>query len=368
MIERGRISSGQMALILFAGISTTGTLVSPNMTGWYAGRDLWLSVLWASLYGFVAVGLAFRLHRIYPGENIIQYSPRILGTFPGKALGLLFLVSYLVLVGITLREYAEFVKVIFLPQTPMTVIVGSMMLVSAFAVKGGVEVIVRVTQALLPAALLIFLVTLCLTVQSWDVQHLFPILEKGIGPSLKGGMVPGIWFSEFFMITFLLPLLADPSKGLRRGLIAVTSVALLFLFINLICLFVFGMEYLVMVYPLFDATRYISYAQFFEHLDAIMLTLWMTGIFLKLCLVHYVVVLGTSQWLNLSDYRPYSLPLAFLAAGLSLWVVPSSQELHRAISTIFPFSFPGTNVLIPLLLWMIAEWRNRGLQKGEMVR
>ena len=75
MIERGRISSGQMALILFAGISTTGTLVSPNMTGWYAGRDLWLSVLWASLYGFVAVGLAFRLHRIYPGENIIQLQP-----------------------------------------------------------------------------------------------------------------------------------------------------------------------------------------------------------------------------------------------------------------------------------------------------
>ncbi|MFD1427678.1 GerAB/ArcD/ProY family transporter [Kroppenstedtia sanguinis] len=368
MIEKGRITSGQMALMIFVTVGTTGALISSNATGVYAGRDLWISVLWASLYGFAAVGLAIRLHRIYPGENIIQYSPRILGLLPGKAMGFIYLLSYLLLVAITLRVYSEFVKAIFLPQTPLEVIIGSMMLVAAVAVKSGVEVIARVTQVLIPPALIVYLATILLTIQSWDVQQLFPILENGIAPSLKGSMVTGIWFSEFFTITFLLPFLADRSKEVRRSMMSVISVMLLLIYINLICLFVFGIEYLVMLYPLFEATRYISYAQFFEHLDAIVLMIWMPGIFIKVCLVHYVVVLGTSQWLNLRDYRPYSLPLAFLTAGLSLWVVPSSQELFRVTSAVFSLYFPGTYVLLPLLLWLIAEWRNRGLRKGEMAQ
>ncbi|WP_307406736.1 GerAB/ArcD/ProY family transporter [Neobacillus ginsengisoli] len=49
-----------------------------------------------------------------------------------------------------LREYTDFIISSFLLKTPMIVVIGSMVLVCAFAVRGGVEVLGRASQLFIP--------------------------------------------------------------------------------------------------------------------------------------------------------------------------------------------------------------------------
>src|SRR5690606_1390745 len=137
MIERGRISAGQMAMILFISTFSIDILTAPNLAAKWADRDMWLSPLVASVSGLVAFSAAYRLHRRFPGETIIQYSPRILGWF-GKGIALLYWVIYIHANSFVIRFYADFVNGVFLPETPQAVVMAGMALLCAAAVRGGI--------------------------------------------------------------------------------------------------------------------------------------------------------------------------------------------------------------------------------------
>ncbi|MEW9673734.1 GerAB/ArcD/ProY family transporter [Ammoniphilus sp. 3BR4] len=47
-----------------------------------------------------------------------------------------------------------------------------------------------------------------------EPTFMFPIMENGIMPSLKGAISPAAWFTHFALISFLLPFLTDREKGL----------------------------------------------------------------------------------------------------------------------------------------------------------
>ncbi|MCG0313465.1 MAG: spore germination protein, partial [Calditerricola sp.] len=109
MIERGKISSSQLAKMMYLSILSTYILVAPAFISQYAGRDMWISPLWASLVGMLTVAIAYALHTRHPGQTVIQYSVTLLGPFLGKLVGFLYLFYYLFLSGVIVREYGEFV-------------------------------------------------------------------------------------------------------------------------------------------------------------------------------------------------------------------------------------------------------------------
>lgn len=68
----------------------------------------------------------------------------ILGLWPGRLVGLLYLLFILVLASTTIRELGEIINVAFLPQTPKIIIVLIGVLLSTYIVISGLEVINRV--------------------------------------------------------------------------------------------------------------------------------------------------------------------------------------------------------------------------------
>ena len=148
-------------------------------------------------------------------------------------------------------------------------------------------------------------------------------------PPMKGAIVPSGWFTEFFLITFLLPFLADQKKGMKYGMMTVFAVMMTLVVVNLIVLFVLGSTTATKVYPLMNVARYISIGEFFEHLESIVMAIWVVGAFVKISVFYYAAALGTAQWLNLSDYRPVVWPLGILMVVFGFWSLPNSMELER---------------------------------------
>lgn len=192
-----------------------------------------------------------------------------------------------------------------------------------------------------------------------DVKNIFPILGNGVMPPIKGAIVPGGWFAEIFLITFFLPILVDQKKGLKAGFLTILAVTVTLVLVNLIVLFVLGATAVSKVYPLMNVARYISLANFFEHLESSVMAIWVIGAFIKISVFYYASALGLAQWLKLSDYRTIVFPLGILIVMFSFWSLPSNMALERYIIGAFPFYSVLIQTIIPLCLLLAALMRGK---------
>jgi hypothetical protein len=103
MLEKGKLSALQMAIIMKPTITATAVLLVPAITARHARQDLWISPIWASVAGLLAVFVACGLNKFYPKESLVEFCGRIVGRWPGKILGLVYLLFYLHLCSIIVR-------------------------------------------------------------------------------------------------------------------------------------------------------------------------------------------------------------------------------------------------------------------------
>ena len=358
-MEKGKISSLQMAMMLYPAVIATSIISAPSIIAKYARNDLWLPPIIASFLGFLTVYIAFELHKRYPKQTVIQLSEQILGKFAGKLVSLCILSFYLISTGHIIRGYSEFIVSSFLFNTPISVIMVSMIMLCAFTVFGGIEVLGRIAQLFFPLFVIPVLFCVILLSPDFEVKNIFPILGGGILSPLKGSIVEFAWFSEFFLMIFFLPFVADVNKARKYGMFTVLAVMVTLVIVNLTALFVLGPTIASKEFPLMNATRYISLAEFFENLESIAMAVWIVGAFVKISVFFYVVTLGTAQWLNLSDYRPVIWPLAIIIIEFAFWSIPSTVEFKTFLITVLPFYGPLVQTIIPLFLLMVAVVRKK---------
>lgn len=359
MIERGKISSSQLAKMMYLSILSTYILVAPAFISQYAGRDMWISPLWAFLVGMLTVAIAYALHTRHPGQTVIQYSVTLLGPFLGKLVGFLYLFYYLFHSGVIVREYGEFVIGAFFTHTPIVVVMGSILLISAFAARGGVEVVGRLAELFVPVFVAVVALFIVLILPELDPKNMLPILEHGFAPSLKGAFVPQGWMSELFLLAFLLPFLTDRQNGMKRGMLAVVAITVTLVVTNLVTLWLFGDITSRLTFPTYRVVQYIDVAAFLQNIDALVMALWVSSVFVKIAVFHYVLVLGTAQWLGLSDYRPLALPLCWLVLLFAIWSAPGFSELALFIGTALPVYKTVMQILLPLVLLLVSALRRR---------
>ncbi|MFC4560084.1 endospore germination permease [Virgibacillus kekensis] len=357
MIEKGRISAMQAAILLYPTIMATAVLLVPSITGKIARQDMWLSPIWGSVFGIIAVILAAKLNNRFPKQTIIQYSSELVGKVTGKLIGFLYLFFLIHSLGIILREYGEFIKGFFLLQTPIAVIIGSMVLVSALAVRGGIEVMARSAQVFVPIVFVLFILIVILLMPEMDPGNLFPILENGPMRSLEGAIVPASWFQQFFLLSFMLPFMNDREKGAKWGMVSVIAVMFTLVISNLVAMFLFGNITSHFTYPVMEAARYISLAEFIQHMESVVMAIWVGGTFVKISVFYYVFVISLSHWLHLSDYRPTVLPSGVILTVLGIWVVDNLPHLNEFLSTVYPFYGTLFYGIIPVILLVVAMMR-----------
>jgi spore germination protein KB len=366
MLNNGKFSAFHVGTILYPTVLATGFISLPTITAQYADNDFWLTGLLASLLGMVSVYMATRLYELYPQMTVIQYSEQIMGKAVGKIVGVIYLLFFLHATGVIARQYAEFVTINFLSRTPMVVIISSMLLLTAFAVRGGATMLVRNAVIFTPLFILpLFL--LLLLIPDLDVKNIFPVLSHGIIPVLKGTIAPQSWVCEVFLMTFFLPYMSNPEKGRRWGMMSLFAIIIGMTYVNLITLLLLGIDTANKNYPLLSAFRYISSGNFIENLESLLLAMWVIGNFIKISVFYFAAVQSFGQILQLSDYRPFVFPMGILVMVFSLWDIPDFARLGIHLSRVAPFEILLTLVAIPLLLLIIAVLfrRRKVASEGE---
>lgn len=366
MIEKGKISPLQLAMMFYVSIMVTGILFLPIIGYRFAERDFWIAPILSSVVGFMMVGVMCQLHHYYPKETIIQYSCSILGKVGGRIIGALTLL-YVIYIGyMSFWSYASFVNDYFLPQTPKTVILGSLVFVCACAVRGGIEVIGRLAELITPLLLILFSLIFILLVTEMDTRNLFPIFGRGVIPSIKASYFLNLWFSEFMLMGFLLPFLVNQQGGRKWGMISVLSVMFTMVSLNIVILLAFGKAIDGLSVPFSTAVQYINIGDFLAHLESLVMAFWIMGAFIKIAVLLYILSLGIAQWFSLSEYRPLVFPVALLVILLAFWQIPNVATYFAFVTSIGAVGSHLFGILIPVLLLFIAFMKRKKKSKQRV--
>ena len=360
-MDKDKVSALQMGIVMFLVLIGTSLLLMPSITTRLAGNDMWMTPLLAMFAGYFIVWITFRLHAMFPGLRFTTYLGRIIGSVPGKIAGLLFMVFHLHITAATVRDYVEFMSTSFFEKTPMAVLIVTMVFVCGLAVRGGLETIARCAQLFIPAILLLLALDLFLLLPDLEFQYLLPFMEKGAWPVAQGTLIVDGWFCQFMLVAFLYPAIREQDRkiALRTGHWTVAAVAAIMLVVNLFILMVLNGIAAKTNYPVLFATRLIRVADFIEHVESIILIIWVLGAFIKISLYYYVAAVGIADCLGLRHYRTIVYPVGLLVCAMTVWVAPNLQALSGFISTTGTFYILTGYIAFPALLLAIALLRRK---------
>lgn len=355
-MQEAKISYSQAAILLYVSTAPSGILLIPVITAQAAERNLWIPPLIASISGLILIAILLRLQKMYPQLTIVQYSERIFGKVLGKLLMLVLLIHLFHINAIILRSYGEFIVGAFLPHVPLVVILGGMVfLVAAAVYAGGWEVLARLGQLILPIIIIIWIILIILSIPDWEPSNMLPLLEDGMRPVLEGAYHTTIWFGNFILLGMILPHINRQQKVLRYTLLAWIAILLTVVVTCLVALFIFGETVVLLTYPFMEVVRYISIGEFIEHIDALLLLIWVTGSFLQLTVFHMAIAEGVVNWMNVSNYKYVSFPLGILLVIAGHWLAPNLQELNAFLTGPHVYLSIFIRWGIPLLLLIVLQ-------------
>ncbi len=356
MLEKGKISGLAFFFISMNIVGATAVVFLPAVAFKFAGRDAWLTAVLAIIPGIAVVLLVTDLHRRFPGKTLIEYLQIIIGQWPGKLVGILFLFFFIHTNAFVIRQSGEMLAILTMPRTPVIVFNAVLVLLAAYAVRSGLEVIARLFELLTPGITILYTLILLFGLQKAEFHNLLPVLENGLAPVLLGSLSPAAWQGEVVVLAMILPYLVKPHMGRNLAIRSAFVIGSILTAGAVVIAAVYGPMAARLVLPIFSIPSEIIVGGFLR-IDVFVIIIWMAIVLLKASVLYYAAVLGTAQLLNLKDYRPVILPLGVFMTALSVLAVNNSAEILSYITFSWPpFAFLF-ELVIPLALLLIAVAR-----------
>ncbi len=356
MLEKGKISNSMAVILMINVILSTGFLVVPRVSIRIAKRDALLSMVVAAILGLVLAWIVAALGQRLQGKTFFEFLEKTLGRFLGKILELVYIVWFIHLTVILVVEYGMFISTVSMPETPLFVFYGAVVIIAAYAVYNGVEIIGRLNQLFFPGLVLLFL-TFALTLQNMKVDRILPIFEQNTVTILKSGLGALSWIGEIIVLIMLAPYISDQQRIGRVAFFSTLISGAALLVSVIVVLLNFGPSVsAALAYPVFNTVRLVSIGNFLERLDYIFGAMWITSGIIKVGVFYYCAVLGSAQCLEIRDYRVLVIPVGIIILALSNIIFDGAVDMMYFLEKVFPiYALATVELVIPLILLVISQ-------------
>lgn len=284
-----------------------------------AGNAGWILVIYVTVIVLILFTLMSKLYSRFEGMDILDISEHLAGNAGRIFTGIVFVTYFILILSIVLREYAENVKTVSLPTTPITYILcffAISMIVGAYT---GIEALVRVSTITVPVIIFASLVILIGVSQYYDVTNLFPILGTGAYDIFIGGIPKISFYSAISVLFFIAPFIKTHKNFRSVGYISIIVAGIILTFSSLAYMLVFPYPVsLESILPLYNLARLINYGRFFQRIEAIFVVIWDIVAMMYLSTVLFFTVYAFKKTFKLAHYKPLIIPFTIIIVGISL--------------------------------------------------
>lgn len=350
-----KITGTQLGFLIFTFIISTNLLTVPSLSVMFAMQDAWISELLASATGFIGIWVMCELSRRYPGLSVEQYSTRIVGKWLGKLTSANYAYYWFISITTITMQHTGFISTLLLPESPFLVISLTFLALSGVAAWLGIEVIARSNEFLTLLLLVLFVPLLILTITEADAHLLKPVLENGWMPVFQGAVNPGGGFmNQVFILGWLLPYFqSSAGKARKASLLALSGVVVMSVSLIMLTLMILGPLTGKLTYSFLSVVQYIGIEGSFERLEAIAVSTWVIGCFIKVAVSLFIFSVCISHLFGIRHYRDLVFPLTLLSLIGSIWVFPNAAALLDYLVFTFPVLAFLNQTLIPLALLIV---------------
>ncbi|OMI26548.1 spore gernimation protein [Bacillus haynesii] len=362
--QQDKITVSQTGIIITNFLLGTGILTLPR-TSVEAVKtpDVWLSVAFGGLVAILAGFIMVKLSMKYPEKTLYQYSRDLIGKWPGGLFSLLLICYFLTTSGFQVRSVTEVMRFYLLEDTPLWSMAMVFLWGGIYLLTGGINPTARLYEIIFPITVLIFLIVIFLIANIFDMDHLRPVLGKGIVPVLQGVKTTSFAFTGIEVMMIIVPFMRNPEQALKATLVGI-SFPIVFYMITVImvigALSIDGVTSLT--WPTIDLMRSFEIpGLIFERFESLLLVIWIMQIFSNFTISYYAAAVGLSQFLQ---KRVEPILFALLPVIYLIAMTPKN------INQLFQFGdLIGNSAIylvgvIPLVLLMISKVRRRKYEKN----
>jgi spore germination protein (amino acid permease) len=326
-------------------------LFLPGPISKICGQDAWLAILIGGGLGTLSGLLVVWICARHPGQGPAQIARSLMGKWAGSLVGLVYAAFMTWIFSLVLRDILDFVVMVILPGTPGRVIVSMFAAVALYAAWDGLEPIARVSFQVLVAIVAPVALLPLMQVREFRLLQVDPFLYHGFGSVLRGAVIALPWFGESVGLLSLLSHVKHPQKTYGWVVVGMAGGTLLLTVLVALTVFIFGPDlpgrY---IFPIYYMIQMISIAKIVERIEVVLVTVWLSGMWLKASFYLFAASESAAHSLGLKHHR---WPAVVLAVG----GVILSQVWTSTLDLIYWNTTPGAVVSLmaveyglPLLL------------------
>lgn len=352
-MEKEIISSKQAIAMLILFI-TNGTLIFPS--GVEAQKDIWIAIIISMLFGMLVSLMYSKLLTLFPGEDLYDILISLFGHFFGKIFCIIYIWFSFNIAVLIIEDYFSFITTVTLPEMNIFIIVIFPVLLCAYALKNGIEVIGRFAELIVSSLVVLVITAFLLLTPQMDVRNLMPVLEKGITPILSGAFsLFSFPFGETIVFTALFSSLEstkDIKKSYLWGILIGGSLVLIAKTSDILTLGVdrFSQYY----FPSYASVSRVRIGEFIQRIEIIAGLTFTIGGLMKLCICMFTAVKGIAKLLNIKNYRFLVVPMCLLLLDYSFIFNKNIIELTNWTGTLWRYYSLPFELILPLFILFYA--------------
>lgn len=337
-------------------------------TGGEAKQDAWIAIIIAVIMAFPVVFVYSRILSLFPGKNLFDIVEILYGKVFGKLVALLFVWYSVHLGALVIRNFAEYIQIVSMPETPQFVLTMLMGLICIYIVKSGVEVIGRWSILVAFIIILALILLNILSIPQMRLSALKPVLYNGFNPVLKSAMtIFAFPFGETVLFMTVLGALnrqGSPFKVYAVSLIIGGIVLLAATIRNITTL---GVETLSILYfPVHGSISLIDIGDFLQRVEVVVSIIYLLAGIIKVGVCLYAASLGFAKLFNFKDYRKIIIPIALVTMNLSCIIYKNAMDMFYWALIIYKYYAFPFQVIIPVAILITAEIKTRTMKNKQI--
>jgi len=230
-------------------------------------------------------------------------------------------------------------------ETPPTMVVIILLLIAAYAVYSGIEVLARTAAIFIFPILIPIAGVLLLSLIKMDYPLTALLPPQSLNKTLFGAVAQFANYSEMIVLTMLIPFIKTPLSA-RYFIIPITFTAVLIMILIFSLYVIFADIFNLYTYKFFQLFRTVMKA------EVLFIFIWIITFFVKVSIFLFAVVKGVGDLFNIKNHT-YIIAIAVLVLSTSAHVFSSYMEYMKFFVSYFVAFRIGIAVIIFTALMVI---------------
>lgn len=357
--RQAALSSGNLFAVLLIALIGNDFLDMPFYAAKYSGPSGHWAVVIAFLLFLPVVWLAKAIQNRFPGQNLFEIAPGIIGKLPALIGNLIFLSPFLIWMMLATRDGLDMILTFLLNRTPFWAVMLLLLSGVAYIAVNGLTAVSRFIAFLLIPVYVFRIVMALLIVHKIEVSHLLPLFSEPPGRYLSGSMMISGFFLPLTTIFLMMNRVNHPTQIKWIALGAMAGAFPIYFGGVIGTIGSFGAEYTQFFnWPEIAAANRVNIPYLvIEQLGLLFLIVWITAFFASEAYFFYIVASGLRWQFPALNYRLAIIGLLILAA-VAVLSFPNAYVAHQLLIQVRPWLMVPVTAY-PLLIYLIAAFRGK---------